>query len=65
MTNNNYMLSRAVNVLNCKYSLEGCRVRIREFESQRYFFINIPFFLGGGGVEMVNLLPLGTSDMTI
>ena len=56
------------NVLNCKYSLEGCKVRNREFESQRYFFINISFFCwggGGGGVEKVNLLPLGTSDMTI
>ena len=37
-----------VNVLNCKYSLEGCSVRIPVFESQR-FFINISFFFGGGG----------------
>ena len=51
---NNCSLSRAVNVLNCKYSLEGCRVRITEF--QRYFLLTNLFFFcgGGGGLEMVN-----------
>ena len=34
----NYRLSRAVNVLNCKYSLESCRVRIPEIESQISFW---------------------------
>ena len=43
--------------------LEGCRVRIPEFEPQRYFYYHI-FFLEGGGLGMVNLLLLGTTDMT-
>ena len=68
---NNYMFSRAVNVLKCKYSLGDCRVQISEFESQRSFllthllFIYFFFFGGGEGLGMVNLLLFGTSDRTI
>ena len=34
----NYRLSQAVNVLNCKYSLESCRVQIPEIESKISFW---------------------------
>ena len=45
MTNSIYRLSRAVYVLNCKYSVESFRVIMPEFESQRFFFFLAYFFV--------------------